>query len=113
MDRRNQRGTFMTRHFDFPRPHLQLPSLRRHHRRDFELSRGSLDLGAAGAIAIGALAFGVLAVGAIAIGALAVKRARIEHLSVGTLDVGRLVIREREDPDDEVFDEPEARAEAA
>lgn len=103
----------MTRHFDFPRPHLQLPSLRHHRRPDIDVSRGSLEVGAAGAIAVGALAFGVLAIGAIAIGALAIKRARIEHLSVGTLDVGRLVIREREDPDDEVFDEPEARAEAA
>jgi hypothetical protein len=102
----------MTKHFDFHRPHLHLPALRAHG-RDAVVSRGSLELGAAGAIVLGAFAIGAIAIGALAINRLAVRRARIERLSVGTLDVGRLVIREREDPDDEVFDEPEAKAEAA
>ena len=101
----------MTRHFDF-RPHLHLP-LPRHRGRDVELAHGSLLLGAAGAVALGAFAIGALAIGALAINRLVVKRARIERLSVGTLEVGRLVIRDREDPDDEVFDDPEAAAEAA
>ncbi len=102
----------MTRHFDFHRPHLNLPALR-HRVHDAIVSRGSLELGAAGAIALGAFAIGAIAIGALAINRLGVHRARIERLSVGTLEVGRLIIREREDPDDEVFDEPEAKAEAA
>lgn len=102
----------MTKHFDFHRPHLNLPAF--HHRgREVDLSRGSLGAGAAGAIALGALAIGAIAIGALAINRMRIRRARIERLSVGTLEVDRLVIREREDPDDEVFDDPEAKAEAA
>jgi len=102
----------MTKHFNFPRPHFELPALRsRAH--DAVVSRGSLELGAAGAVALGAFAIGAIAIGALAINRLRVRRARIQRLSVGTLEVGRLVIREREDPDDEVFDDPEAHAEAA
>jgi hypothetical protein len=109
----------MTRHFDFPRPHLDLPALKSRV-RDAVVSRGSIELGAAGMVALGAFAIGAIAIGALAINRLAVRRARIERLSVGTLHVGRLVIDHREDPEDEVFDEPEAetaegeaRAEAA
>jgi hypothetical protein len=101
----------MTRHFELPRPHLHLPALR-HRGRDAVVARGSMELGAAGAVALGALAIGALAIGALAINRMVIRRARIERLSVGTLEVGRLVIRDREDPDDEVFDDPEA-AEAA
>jgi hypothetical protein len=112
MGRRNRKGSSMTRHFDFPRPHLHLPApLRRG--RDVELAHGSLQVGVVGAVALGALAIGAIAIGALAINRLVVKRARVERLSVGTLEVGRLVIHDREDPDDEVFDDPEAAAEAA
>jgi len=89
----------MTKHFDFHRPHLSLPSIRS-RRDDVALTRGSLELGAAGAVALGALAIGAIAIGAIAINRLIVRRARIERLSVGRLDVGRLVIDEREEPDE-------------
>lgn len=99
----------MTRHFDFPRPHFDLPALTSRV-RDAVVSRGSVELGAAGAVALGACAIGALAIGALAINRLRVRRARIERLSVGTLHVGRLVIDHRDDPEDEVFDEPEAEA---
>jgi hypothetical protein len=102
----------MSRHFDFSRPHLNLPGLQsRVH--DEVVSRGSVGVGAAGAVALGAFAIGAIAIGALAINQMRIRRARIERLSVGTLEVGRLVIREREDPDDEVFDDAEANAEAA
>ena len=95
----------MTKHFDFHRPHLGLPSLRS-RRDDVAITRGSLELGAAGAVALGALAIGAIVIGAIAIGAIAIKRlavrrARIDRLSVGTLEVDRLVIHERNEPEDE------------
>jgi hypothetical protein len=90
----------VTKHFDFPHPHLSLPSLRS-RRDDVAVTRGSLELGAAGAVALGALAIGAIAIGAIAIKRLTVRRARIDRLSVGTLEVGRLIIHEREEPDDE------------
>jgi hypothetical protein len=82
----------------------------RSHVRDVAASQGSLALGAAGAIALGALAIGALAIGALAINRMRIRRARIEHLSVGTLRVGRLVVDHREEPEDEVFDDPEANA---
>jgi hypothetical protein len=99
----------MTKHFDFHRPHLNLPSLRS-RRDDVALTRGSLELGAAGAIALGAFAIGAIAIGAIAINRLVVRRARLERLSVGRLDVGRLVVHEREEPDDETGTAPQAGA---
>ncbi len=92
----------MTRHFDFHRPHLDLPALR-HRVRDAVVSRGSMEVGAAGAIALGALAIGAIAIGAIAINRLVVRRARINRLSVGTLEVGRLVIHDQ-DPFDGLED---------
>jgi hypothetical protein len=101
----------MTKHFDFHRPHLGLPSLRSRS-DDVALTRGSLEVGAAGAVALGALAIGAIAIGAIAINRLVIRRARIERLSVGTLDVGRLVIHERDEPGDEVYTAPEAGAAA-
>ena len=93
----------MTKHFH--RPHLNLPSLRS-RRNDVAVTRGSLELGAAGAVALGALAIGAIAIGSIAIGAIAIKRlavrrARIDRLSVGTLEVDRLIIHERDEPEDE------------
>jgi hypothetical protein len=97
----------MTRHFDFHRPHLNLPALR-HRVHDAIVSRGSIEFGAAGAIALGAFAVGAIAIGALAINRLGVRRARIDRLSVGTLDVGRLIIHEREGPEDDVDDGPEA-----
>ena len=91
----------MTKHFEFHRPHFSLPALRsRGH--DAVVSRGSIELGAAGAVALGALAIGAIAIGALAINRLVVRRARIERLSVGTLDVGRLVIHESEEPEEEI-----------
>ena len=101
----------MTKHFDFHRPHFSLPTLRSRS-DDVALTRGSLELGAAGAVALGALAIGAIAIGAIAINRLVVRRARIERLSVGTLDVGRLVIHEREEPGDEVHSAPQTGATA-
>jgi hypothetical protein len=98
----------MTKHFDFHRPHFSLPSLRSRS-DDVALTRGSLELGAAGAVALGALAIGAIAIGAIAINRLVIRRARIDRLSVGTLDVGRLVVHERE-AEDESDIPPEANA---
>ena len=93
----------MTKHFDFPRPHLIFRRFTVHGAMIAVISRGSLELGAAGAVALGALAIGAIAIGAIGDQSrLAVRRARIDRLSVGTLEVGRLVIHEREEPDDEV-----------
>jgi hypothetical protein len=97
----------VTKHFDFPRPHLHLPTLHRHG-HDAVVSRGSLELGAAGAVAPGALAIGAIAIGAIAINRLAIRRARIDRLSVGTLEVGRLIIHEGDEPEDERTAGPEA-----
>lgn len=95
----------MTRHFAFPRPNLHLPALRRRG-DDVVVARGSMELGAAGAIALGALAVGASAIGALAINRLVVRRARIERLSVGTLEVDRLIIHEQENADiDEAGDE--------
>jgi hypothetical protein len=93
----------MTKHFDFHRPHLSLPSLRSRG-DDVAVTRGSLELGAAGAIALGALAIGAMAIGAIAINRLVVRRARLDRLSVGRLDVGRLVVHERGEGADEEVD---------
>jgi hypothetical protein len=101
----------MTKHFDFHRPHMRLPSLRSRS-GDVALTRGSIELGAAGAIALGALAIGAIAIGALAINRLVIRRARIDRLSVGTLDVGRLVIYERDEPD-EIDTAPEAGAAAS
>ncbi len=102
----------MTKHFDFHRPHLSLPSLRPRG-RDAALTRGSIELGAAGAVALGALAIEAIAIGALAINRLVIRRARIERLSVGTLDVGRLVIHERDEPEDEIDSAAEAGAAAS
>ena len=99
----------MTKHFDFYRPNLSLPSLRS-RRDDVALARGSLELGAAGAVALGALAIGAIAIGAIAINRLVIRRARIDRLSVGTLDVGRLVVHERDTAVDEIDTPAEADA---
>jgi hypothetical protein len=101
----------MTKHFDFHRPHFSLPTLRSRS-DDVALTRGSLELGAAGAVALGALAIGAIAIGAIAINRLVIRRARIDRLSVGTLDVGRLVIHEREESGDEVHSTPQTGATA-
>jgi hypothetical protein len=102
----------MTRHFDFRRPHVDLPALRSRV-RDAVVSRGSIELGAAGAVALGAVALGAIAIGAVAINRMRIRRARIERLSVGTLHVERLVIDHRDDPEDEVFDDLEAESDPA
>jgi hypothetical protein len=97
----------MTRHFDLPRPHLNLPALRSRI-RDAVVTRGSMEIGAAGAIALGAFAIGAIAIGALAINRLAVRRARIERLSVGRLEVDRLIIHDAEEPEaEEMSDGPE------
>jgi len=97
----------MTRHFDLPRPHLNLPALRSRI-RDAVVTRGSMEIGAAGAIALGAFAIGAIAIGALAINRLAVRRARIERLSVGRLEVDRLIIHDQEEPEtEEASDGPE------
>ena len=113
MDSLNQQDVTVTKHFDFPRPHLSLPALHRHRRSDAVVSRGSLELGAAGVIALGAFAIGAIAIGALAINRLAIRRARIERLSIGTLRVGRLIVEEQNEPEDELEDEPEGAAAAA
>jgi hypothetical protein len=97
----------MTRHFDLPRPHLNLPALRsRLH--DAVVTRGSMEIGAAGAIALGAFAIGAIAIGALAINRLAVRWARIERLSVGRLEVDRLIIHDQEESETgRASDEPE------
>jgi hypothetical protein len=96
----------MTKHFDLHRPHLNLPSLRSRG-DDVAVGRGSLELGAVGAVALGAFAIGAIAIGAIAINRLVVRRARVDRLSVGRLDVGRLVVHERDVTDGEADSPPQ------